>query len=107
MSEHAYDKAWQRFRRLRLHVWIASAGFVFSVPAVALLHLGGRSGLPDFVPALAFWLYGMVAISRFKEFRCPRCGKEFERRWPGQNRFPRGSCPHCGLKKFGHPGELA
>jgi predicted RNA-binding Zn-ribbon protein involved in translation (DUF1610 family) len=105
MSEHAYDKAWQRFRRLRLHVWIAFVGFALSMPAAALLHLHARFGLPDFALVLAFWLYEMIAITRYKEFRCPRCGKEFERRWPSRDGFARGSCPHCGLEKFGRPGQ--
>jgi len=99
-SEHTYDQAWKRYRRLRLHVWVAFAGFGLSGLAAMLTDLPSRFGWKGLFPVAAFWLYAAVAGSRSRAFPCPRCGKYFDKRWPGEKRFPRGACPHCGLEKF-------
>jgi predicted RNA-binding Zn-ribbon protein involved in translation (DUF1610 family) len=99
MSDHSYAAAWKRYRRLRLHVWVASAGFVFSGAAMVFTELPSRFGWTSYIP-WAFWLYCAVAISRFKPFRCPRCNEEIERRWPSKKYPDWNTCPHCGLRKF-------
>jgi hypothetical protein len=100
MSEHAYDKAWKRYRRLRLHCWLAFAGFGLSGLTAVFADLSSRFGEASLIPIPAFWLYFMITRSRLRSFPRPRCDKEFKRRWMSESRFPRGSCPHCGLHKF-------
>jgi hypothetical protein len=100
MSEHIYDQAWKRYRRVHLNYWLAFAGFGLSGLTLVLAKLPSRFGWPALLPVLAFWLYVAIAGALLRSFPCPRCGKYFEKRWPNQKRFARGSCPHCGLEKF-------
>ncbi len=104
MSDRAYAPAWKRYRRLRPYFWLAAAGFVLSSLATVLAgkpsHLGGAILIP-----FVFWLNLAVVISLYKRFRCPRCNKEFERRWPNKKYPDRNTCPHCGLPKFAKDGN--
>jgi membrane protease YdiL (CAAX protease family) len=102
MSEHQYDAAWKRFRQLRLHVRLGIACFVLGTLATFVIshHRGlGWAGLLG----VFFWFYLFIAIGRFKQFRCPRCGNKFERSWPSKEFPVRGTCPYCGLPKFSGP----
>jgi predicted RNA-binding Zn-ribbon protein involved in translation (DUF1610 family) len=105
MSEQVYDQAWKRYRLLRLHYWIAFAGFGLSVFTLVFANRQSNFGWKGLVPVMAFWLYVAIAGNRFRQFPCPRCGKYFKKRWPSEKRFPPGSCPHCGLEKFSETGE--
>jgi len=99
-----YDAAWKRYRRLRLHLWSGFAGFALSGLFVVLAKLPSRFDGAVLIP-FAFWLNMAIAIARFKRFRCPRCNKEFERRWLNKKYPDRNTCPHCGLPKFAKDGK--
>jgi DNA-directed RNA polymerase subunit RPC12/RpoP len=96
----AYDEQWKRYRRLRRHVWIAFAGFALSGLTAVFANLPPRVDWIKSVLVGAFWLCFFVAVIPYKRFRCPRCGEDFERRWPNKKHPDRNTCPHCGLEKF-------
>jgi hypothetical protein len=100
MSE--YQEAWQEYKQRKGHFL-----GVMLVGGVAVLIVFVASGvllhdeLPAFFVMLPFSLLGLYVQSKFYAFRCPRCGKQFDRQFRlfRFHLFAR-KCNHCGLLRY-------
>jgi hypothetical protein len=114
LREGPYAAAWRRYQRWCWTFWLL---FVLYLPALAILSraMGWTrgSGTPIVVAAFAWTIaFGIVGYQT-GNFRCPRCGELFFRKFDDriwrrtwvQKPFAR-RCLHCGLPKWaGHdPG---
>ena len=84
-NPRAYDRAWTRYRRLRLHVLVAFACFGLSVFVVVLADLPSRIGSDSLALVVGSWLYCAIASQRLGRFHCPRCDKRFGLSWRSWN----------------------
>jgi hypothetical protein len=108
LREGPYAAAWRRYRRWRWTFWLL---FVLYLPAPAILSRAmgctRGSGTPIVVAAFAWMIaFGIVGYQT-GNFRCPRCGELFFRKFDDriwrrtwvQKPFAR-RCLHCGLPKW-------
>jgi hypothetical protein len=100
MSEHAYDQAWKRYRRLRLHFFLAIASFVLSGVAAAFAARPSWAVFVVLAPVVGSSLYCTVAFKRLSRFPCPRCGLRFTNSWRGNKFIFAKACLHCDLPLF-------
>jgi hypothetical protein len=115
MDEGPYTPKWRAHRLWTIAFWLGFLGFV---PGVAWIHslYRARGGSGDIVlPVALGWMIAWAAISYVStNFRCPRCGELFYRRFDDRpwrqtyrwNPFVR-HCMHCGLRKGAPSGDDA
>jgi hypothetical protein len=96
-----YREQWRQYRRLRMQMVLAFAGYAPFCFAVAMVSIAMfQTFTPAFVAA-ALWM-GLFAYvgSRVTLWRCPRCGKCFSGSWWYNTGVLARQCVHCGLRKF-------
>jgi predicted RNA-binding Zn-ribbon protein involved in translation (DUF1610 family) len=69
---------------------------VVFVGSGVLLH----DALPAFFVAIPYMFLGMYVQQKFFSFRCPRCGKQFDRQLRFRSYAFARKCVHCGLRTY-------
>jgi hypothetical protein len=87
MPPDPHAAAWADLRRRRAIMWGLIAAWL---PLGVMLAVVFRRALP--LAIVALFVLTAAAAWRARAFRCPRCGKRFER---GAGRG--GTCRHCGV----------
>jgi hypothetical protein len=107
LDDGPHAAAWRRYRRVSWAFWIL---FVFFLPGMAAINraFGSAGGGAPVLIAAPAWMIAFSVIGYQKSnFRCPRCGELFFRKFDDRawrkvwvyNPFAR-RCMHCGLPKW-------
>lgn len=112
--EGPYTAAWRSYRLSSWGFWLLFFGYV---PGIAYLSraMGWNTGHGGAVPLAAItWMIAACVVGYRKwNFRCPRCGELFFRKFDDRawrrswqhNPFAR-RCMHCGLPKWASDGNV-
>ena len=95
-----YVQAWKEYKRRRNQYLGTILAYLIIVPILVFLVERHRNEVLFFAIATPLVALLIYTHECFLAFRCPRCGKKYDRRWRFKfNGFAK-KCVYCGLPKY-------
>ena|SRR5579864_1864393 len=95
-----YVQAWKEYKRQRNQYLGMLLAFLVIVPTLIFFVEPLRNEVLFFVIATPLVILVTYTHERFLAFRCPRCGKKYDRRWRLKFSGFAKKCVYCGLPKY-------
>jgi len=95
-----YVQAWKEYKRRRNQYLGMLFAFLVIGPILIFFVELLRNQVLFFVIATTLIVLVTYTHERFLAFRCPRCGKKYDRRWRFNFSGFAKKCVYCGLPKY-------